>query len=335
MISLRTPFLVCVFLLCAISLPMAGAASPGQRDTAALDAFAEEVAAEHGLELEQVRSALHKARYQQSIIDAMTRPAEAKPWKDYRPIFLNPDRITQGRAFLAEHAETLARIERETGVPAQIVVAILGVETSYGKITGKHRVLDALYTLGFHYPPRQTFFRAELKHLFGLAKEQGLEVDQVTGSYAGAMGWGQFIPSSYRAYARDGNGDGRIDLWNSIEDVFASVANYFAAHGWVAGDPVAVPATLGDGLDPYKPDTMEANFSLADLSERGYLPQADFSSELPATVLNLEGRFGPEYWITFKNFYVISRYNRSPLYSLAVFQLSEMLANDSAVGAAR
>lgn len=335
MTSLRTPFLMCVFLLCVSSLPVAVMASAGQRDAAALDAFAAEVATEHGLELEQVRSALHKARYQQGIIDAITRPAEAKPWKDYRPIFLNPDRITQGRAFIAKHAETLARIERETGVPARIVVAILGVETSYGKITGKHRALDALYTLGFHYPPRQTFFRSELKHLFGLAKEQGLEVEAVTGSYAGAMGWGQFIPSSYRAYARDGDGDGRIDLWNSLDDVFASVANYFAAHGWTAGDPVAVPATLGDGLEVFKPGSMEASFSLADLAERGYLPQADFSSELPATVLNLEGRFGPEYWITFKNFYVISRYNRSPLYSLAVFQLSEMLANDSAVGAGR
>lgn len=324
-----------LLVLCAISLPMAVLASAGQRDSAALDAFAAEVATEHGLELEQVRSALHKARYQQGIIDAITRPAEAKPWKDYRPIFLNPERITQGRAFMAEHAETLARIERETGVPAQIVVAILGVETSYGRITGKHRVLDALYTLGFHYPPRQAFFRAELKHLFGLAKEQGLQVDQVTGSYAGAMGWGQFIPSSYRAYARDGNADGRIDLWNSIDDVFASVANYFAAHGWTAGDPVAVPATLGDGMEPFKPGSLEASHSLVDLSERGYQPQADFSSALPATVLNLEGRFGPEYWITFKNFYVISRYNRSPLYSLAVFQLSEMLANDSAVGAGR
>jgi len=326
----RLPLLFCLSLL-----PFAAQATPGKRDAAALDAFAAEVAAEHGLSEADVRKALQGARYQQGIIDAITRPAEAKPWKDYRPIFLNQERIVQGRAFMAEHAEALAQVERDTGVPPQIVVAILGVETSYGRITGKHRVLDALYTLGFHYPPRQTFFRSELKHLFGLVQEQGLDLAGVTGSYAGAMGWGQFIPSSYRAYARDGDGDGKIDLWNSKADVFASVANYFKAHGWAAGAPVAVPATLAEGFEEFKPGSLEATFSLAELAERGYSPQDGFSSELPATVLNLEGRFGPEYWIAFNNFYVISRYNRSQLYSLAVYQLSEMLANGGAAGGGR
>ena len=320
----------------ALGLVLALPTFAAPRDEAALAAFAAEVAAEHGLDPAEVSATLKKARYQQSIIDAITRPAEAKPWRDYRPIFLNDARIEKGRAFLAEHAETLARIEADTGVPARVVVAILGVETNYGGITGKHSVLDALYTLGFHYPPRQAFFRGELKHLFALAKEQGLDATALKGSYAGAMGWGQFIPSSYRAYARDGDGDGRVDLWNSLPDVFASVANYFAAHGWRSGEPVAVPALLEDGREPYRPDSLEAKYALAELAERGYSPQSGAAPDLAATVLNLEGRFGPEYWIAFRNFYVITRYNRSPLYALAVYQLSEMLGrNDSAAVAAR
>ncbi len=320
----------------ALGLALALPTFAAPRDEAALAAFAAEVAAEHGLDAAQVAATLDKARYQQSIIDAITRPAEAKPWRDYRPIFLNDARIEKGRAFLAEHAEALARVEAETGVPAQVVVAILGVETNYGGITGKHSVLDALYTLGFHYPPRQAFFRGELKHLFALAKEQGLDATALKGSYAGAMGWGQFIPSSYRAYARDGDGDGRVDLWNSLPDVFASVANYFAAHGWRSGEPVAVPALLEDGREPYRPASLEAKYALAELAERGYSPQSGGVPDLAATVLNLEGRFGPEYWIAFRNFYVITRYNRSPLYALAVFQLSEMLGrSDSAAVAAR
>lgn len=325
------------YLLLASLCALLAAAPAGaqKRDEAALRAFAAEVASEHGLDEAAVAATLKKARYQQGIIDAITRPAEAKPWRDYRPIFLNPERIQNGRAFLREHADALARVERETGVPPQIVVAILGVETSYGRITGRHKVLDALYTLGFHYPPRQAFFRSELKHLFALAKEQQIDAAEVTGSYAGAMGWGQFIPSSYRAYARDGDGDGRIDLWNSLPDVFASVANYFAAHGWEAGQPVAVPALLEEGFEPYKPGSLEARYGLGELAERGYRPQSALDTGLPATVLNLEGRFGPEYWIAFRNFYVISRYNRSPLYSLAVYQLSEMLANGNGAVASR
>lgn len=295
-------------------------------------AFVAEVVEKHALDPAEVEAWLARARYQQSIIDAISRPAEAKPWRDYRPIFMNDRRIQDGRAFIREHWELLARIEADTGVPAEMIAAIIGVETSYGRITGSHRVLDALYTLGLFYPPRQTFFRAELATVFKLAQEEGIDLDTAKGSYAGAMGWGQFMPSSYRAYAVDGDGDGRRDLWGSLPDITASIANYFVAHGWERGRPVVVPAKF-DAADEFVPGNLEATHRLADLAEHGYRPRQAVGVDLPATVLNLDGAGGREHWIAFKNFYVISRYNRSPLYSLAVFQLAGEIAQARPDGA--
>jgi membrane-bound lytic murein transglycosylase B len=303
-------------------------------DAAEKAAFAAEVANAHGVEPAAVDALLAQARYQQSIIDAITRPAEAKPWKAYRPIFMNPQRITDGRAFLAKHREALAQVEADTGVPAEVIVAILGVETSYGRITGSYRVLDALYTLAFHYPKRAPFFRSELMHLFPLMQEESLDATAIKGSYAGAMGWGQFMPSSYRAYAKDGDGDGRRDLFGSLPDVFASVANYFVAHGWQRDEPVALPAVRADGAAAFKPETLEARYSLVELAEKGYRLREAVGHAAPATLLTLDGAQGDEYWITFKNFYVISRYNRSPLYSLAVWQLAQSLRVETTDAAA-
>ena len=314
-----------------ISTFAAQAAAPGQLEPQQREAFLVEVQEKFGLAPETVAPLLDKAKYQQSIIDAITRPAEAKPWKDYRPIFLGNERITKGRAFLETHREALSQIEANTGVPAAIVVAILGVETSYGGNTGRYKVLDALYTLGFFHEPRATFFRGELAHAFALAQEESLDLATITGSYAGAMGWGQFIPSSYRAYSVDGDADGKRDLWNSLPDVFASVANYFKAHKWQAGEPVAVPAVRAEGAEDFNPGSMEAKFSLLELAEKGYRPAEAIGHAVPATLLTLEGVNGPEYWITFNNFYVISRYNRSPLYSMAVFHLAQaIVGTDSA-----
>ncbi len=317
------------FLLAAA--PLAAAERASEADTAQ---FASETAAAHDVSPDAVAAMLSQAKYQQSIIDAITRPAEGKPWKAYRPIFMTAKRITDGRAFLAEHRDALAKVEADTGVPAELIVAIIGVETSYGRITGSYRVLDALYTLAFFYPKRAPFFRSELAQVFALAKEESLDLPALKGSYAGAMGWGQFMPSSYRAYARDGDGDGKRDLFGSLPDVFASVANYFVAHGWKSGEPVALPARRDDGAVEFKPETMEAKFSLLELSEKGYRPRVAVGHAAPATLLTLDGEHGAEYWITFQNFYVISRYNRSPLYSLAVYQLSQALSDGEAATAA-
>lgn len=275
---------------------------------------------------EEIRAWLSQARYQQSIINAITKPAEGKPWKDYRPIFLTETRIRQGRDFYLEHRSQLEKVSAQTGVPAEIIVSIIGVETSYGRVTGSYRVLDALYTLGFFYPRREEFFRSELINLFALAKEENLDLATLKGSYAGAMGWGQFMPSSYRDYARDGDGDGRRDLLGSVNDAFASIANYFIGYGWQIGQPTFIPATADSGAAPFVPEDFVARYSLVDLAARGYRPRDPGAPDLPVTLLTLEGVNGPEYWIGYQNFYVITRYNRSPRYAMAVYQLSQEIA---------
>ena len=322
------------FLCLLACLALAASASAATVDPDTLSGFVADTAREHGLEADAIARTLDTAEYRQSIIDAITRPAEAKPWHAYRPIFMTEARIRDGRAFLAEHAAALAAVEADTGVPAALVVAILGVETSYGRITGSYPVLDALYTLGFHYPPRQAFFRRELAQLFALASEEDLALAEIKGSYAGAMGWGQFMPSSYRAYAVDGDGDGRRDLFGSLPDVFASVANYFVAHGWRAGEPVAVAAVRDAGAEAFKPADYEPRHALTELAERGYRPVEALGRPLPATLVTLEGIDGPEHWITFRNFHAITRYNRSPLYAMAVHQLAEAIAAAPAGSAA-
>ena len=317
-------------LLAAIFLLSSGATEAAEpaRSAKAESAFVAKVSKKYGVPEMTVRKGLSDARYQQSVIDAITRPAEGKPWSAYRPIFMNAKRIEGGRAFLAENRDALQAVENQTGVPASLIVAIIGVETNYGKITGNYRVLDALYTLGFHYPKRADFFRSELGHLFALASEEHVDPASVTGSYAGAMGWGQFMPSSYRAYAVDGDGDGDRDLWQSKEDIFASIANYFVAHHWRNGEPVAEPAVREAGAAAFNVGNKELKpaYDLAALGDRGYRPRHAIGHDLPATLVSLEGEAGDEYWITFNNFYVISRYNRSPLYSLAVYQLSQAIA---------
>ena len=298
---------------------MAMAGFPGQAE------FVAELERETGIPAAEIEATLAGARKQQSIIDAISRPAEARPWRDYRPIFLNRPRIDGGLEFLRRHGDLLDRVERDTGVPAALITAIIGVETSYGEVTGRFRVLDALATLGFHYPPRAEFFRSELKHLFQLVREENLDITRIKGSYAGAMGWGQFIPSSYRHYAVDGDGNGRRDLWDSVPDIVASIANYFVEHRWAEGGLVALPARADADARPFERDGLNLTSTLGALRTMGYRVEHDGGDDLPATLLRLEGVAGDEYWVVFHNFYVISRYNRSPLYSLAVHQLAEEL----------
>ena len=273
------------------------------------------------------RALLREAKKQDSILAAISRPAEqTKPWKDYRPIFLTDRRRDDGIAFYRENRELLEQVGLETGVPAEIVVAIIGVETSYGRITGSYRVIDALTTLAFHYPPRAPFFRGELKQLLQLDGRFPQPIEQLKGSYAGAMGWGQFMPTSFAKWARDGDGDAVIDLWSSKPDIIHSVANYFVAHGWTRGAPVAGLAIAAPGSVSPEVRATETIHSIDSLARAGYTLAEQFDGATPATLLALEGEAGTEHWITFQNFYVISRYNRSPMYSMAVWQLSQEIA---------
>ncbi|MEN4905124.1 lytic murein transglycosylase B [Luteimonas sp. TWI1437] len=289
--------------------------------------FVDYTATTYGIDPAHIRATLAQAQVQQKILDAISRPAEAvRPWRDYRPIFINPARIDGGVAFYRDNREALERVAADSGVPAEYIVAIIGVETSYGRVTGSWKVLDALYTLAFDYPPRARFFAGELAQLFALQKaEPQLAIGELKGSYAGAMGMGQFMPSSYRLWAKDGDGDGRRDLLTHKPDVFASIANYFVVHGWQRGGPVVARAQRADGAADFKPENWEPVYPLADLAARGYTPRPGEPTAEGGTLLSLEGEAGSEYWLAYRNFYVITRYNRSPMYSLSVHQLAQAI----------
>ncbi|MEO9214872.1 MAG: lytic murein transglycosylase B [Rhodanobacter sp.] len=315
-------FLVILSLLGMAAPTLALATThPGQAE------LVREVARDTGKNPQALNALLDGAKMQQSILDAISRPAEAKPWKDYRPIFLTEKRINDGIAFYREHRALLEQIGKQYGVAPQYIVAIVGVETSYGGNTGKYKVLDALVTLGLYYPPRSKFFREQLKELLEMpANHLAGPIDTLTGSYAGAQGWGQFMPTSIRDFAVDADQDGRIDLKNSLPDIFASVANYFAKHGWVSGGPVAARAQPDAAARASVVKDATPQWPLEQLEAWGYAPLQPLSPALPSSLQTLDGPKGPEYWFTFQNFYVITRYNRSPLYAMAVDQLAQAIA---------
>jgi membrane-bound lytic murein transglycosylase B len=294
-------------------------------DQPQVQTFIDMMVDKHGFKQEELVAVFNEAQHREDILELMRKPAEKRlQWYEYRKIFLTPARIDGGVAFWNENADALGKAEAAFGVAPQIIVAIIGVETRYGSNTGRHRVLDALSTLAFDYPPRSEFFTAELEQYLILAREEDIDVVTTTGSYAGAMGYGQFIPSSYRNYAVDFDDDGKRDLWNNKMDIIGSVANYFSRHGWQAGAPVAVRARVeGEQYSTilelgYKPNTV-----LDAMRHDGITPIEPMPDELVAALLSLEQEDGPEYWLAFNNFYTITRYNHSPLYAMAVYQLSE------------
>ena len=293
-----------------------------------IGAFVDYTAQTYGVDRQRIRDMLAQAEYKQSIIDAITRPAEAvKPWRDYRTIFMTQARIDGGRAFYLENRDALDRVAAQTGVPAEYIVAIIGVETFYGRNTGNYRVLDALYTLAFDHPKRAPFFAGELAQLFALtAQEPQLDLPTLKGSYAGAMGMGQFMPSSYRLWAKDGDLDGRRDLLTHKPDVFASIANYFVIHGWERDAPVVALASFDAQQPEFVPENLEPVHPLHALAARGYRPMQGEPVAAGATVVNLDGDAGREYWLGYRNYYVITRYNRSPMYALAVHQLAREIS---------
>ena len=320
-----------VMLLPAL-VPAARATAPSALDLNREDvrAFVELVNREHGLEPAAVRAVLAQARLQPGIVAALDRPAErVKPWYEYRRIWMTEERIAAGVEFWRTHRGRIEQVAAETGVPAEILVGIIGVETYYGRIIGRHQVLDALATQAFDYPRRQAFGTRQLAEFLLLVREQGLDPQGLTGSYAGAMGLPQFIPSSYRAYAVDGDGDGRIDLWNSIDDVLASVANYFIAHRWRPGELVVAPAVPGradpaplTSQDHRAPNTTTGALWAAGIGLAGPAPA---SRSATAGLFALEKEDGPAFWTGFHNFYVITKYNHSLMYALAVHELGHAI----------
>ncbi len=316
--------------IASVLLPVLLMAQACANEHPGTEAFVQRAVSEYGLSAAQVSALLAEASYQQSIVDAISRPAEGKPWHEYRKIFLNDRRIDEGVEFWRDHRELIERVSEQFGVEPQIIVSIIGVETLYGRITGSYRVIDALTTLGFYYPAqlendRSDFFSGELIQFMLLGQEEDLPLAEVTGSYAGAMGMGQFIPSSYREYAVDYDGNGSRDLWRSTPDAVASVANYLHRHGWQAGEPVTRKAVATGTADAslITKRNFKPSMTVASLAEGGFKSSTELDPQRPAMVLKLDGEQRPGYWLTFDNFYVITRYNRSPLYAMAVWQLSE------------
>ena len=299
-----------------------------------VQAFIDEMASVHGYNRVVLKRAFAAARYQPRIVEAMQRPLLEPPkWYDYAPQFLSQARVDGGVAYWNAHAGELERVEQRFGVPPEIIVAILGVETYYGRNTGKHRALDALTTLAFDYPRRAAFFRGELKEFLLLVRDQRVDPAAPTGSFAGALGVPQFMPGSYREFAVDFDGDGRIDLWTSPADIVGSVGSYLARHDWQRGQPVLLPAAIAEDslaavqrrLDGGISERRSAQAWSADgVAASGAPP--DLTPD-PVALLMLEekdadGVESESYWIACHNFYVLTRYNRSRLYASAVYALA-------------
>ncbi|MAZ45008.1 MAG: lytic murein transglycosylase B [Legionellales bacterium] len=286
--------------------------------------FIDEMVDRHQFDRVVLQSIFEQAHVQDGILKAIASPYEAKPWYQYRPLFVTDKHVQRGVEFWKAHKESLDAAEHYYGIPPEMIVAILGIETRYGSNTGNHKVLDALSTLAFKYPPRSKFFRQELEQFLLLVKEEDLDLFDLKGSYAGAIGAPQFIPSSYRHYAVDFSGTGHRDLFHDMDDVIGSVANYFAKHGWEKNKPVAVPVHAMQPLEGLAAprNNPKPNYKAGELIPQGIDVPKSIRKEQVA-LIELEGENGPEYWLGAKNFYVITRYNHSSLYGMAAFQLSQ------------
>lgn len=303
-------------------------------DAAQVASFIDFMAEKHGFDKAELAAIFNRAKGHEKIIEAMTRPAEGKQWFEYRPIFITDKRIDGGVQFLREHEELLHRAEQQYGVPAEIIVAIIGVETFYGRVTGSYPVLEAVSTLAFHYPKRAAFFRGELEQFLLLAREEHVDPLSLTGSYAGAMGMPQFISSSYRHYAVDFDGDGKRNIWNDVDDVVGSVANYLSENGWRRGQGVVIAARNGrdtDVLDKWAGAGVRPSVAVTEVKATGVVDTAALSDVDKVSVIRLQQKLAPEYWLGLNNFYVITRYNTSPLYAMAVYQLAEQIRAKAAL----
>ena len=292
--------------------------------------FIAHAAEQTGLQVAAIRAVLADAQPQKSILEAMSRPAERiLPWYQYRERFLTERRIAAGVEFWGEHRELLARVSRDRGVAPEYLIAILGVETAYGRQTGHYRVLDALATLGFDYPQRGEYFRHELEQFLLMTQEERMDPLSVRGSYAGAMGAPQFMPSSYRRYAVDGDHNGRRDLWGNWSDVLASIANYFIEHGWQPDAPVLAEASTRSAGDDPLAFELGLGDTLGGIRARGYDVDSPLPDATPAMLVPAEQPESMTWRVGFTNFFVITRYNRSPRYAMAVHDLAQALRTRS------
>ena len=296
-----------------------------QVDQTKIEAFIKAFSETQNVPEAEVRVILGNATFQPTIIEKISRPAEGTmTWERYRSIFMKEDRINLGIAFWEEHEKTLTQVSQEYGIPVEIILGIIGVETKFGTIRGNYKVLDALYTLAFGYPKRSKFFTSELDHFLVLAKEQNLDINQIKGSYAGAIGYCQFMPSSYRAYAKNFGEDPSIDLYNSPQDAIASAANYLKVHRWQRGNAIMFPMRKSASATNIKSERKPSNY-YGYYANLGYTSQESIPEDLKLLLIRLKNEDSSEYWLGTQNFYAITRYNHSPMYATVVYQLGEAI----------
>lgn len=313
-------------LLFAFSLITVNAFADDFSDKKEVKNFIKEMVKKHKFNKQYLEKLFSRAKMYDSILEAIARPAEGKPWYQYRPIFVTKKRTQGGIDFWKKNADALARAEKKYGVPQEIIVAIIGVETRYGKHAGTYPVFDSLATLAFGYPPRASFFKTELEHFLLMAREENFEAANLLGSYAGAMGMPQFISSSFRRYAVDFDGDGKRDLWSNSTDAIGSVANYFRKHHWKQGQPITHKVQVhGKNHPKLITKSLKPSHTQLELLVNGVILPGKIEKKLKGKLLKLKKEKKPEYWVTWNNFYVITRYNHSALYSMAVFQLSQKI----------
>ena len=325
MLLKRISIVVCfIFVVLAVSLSHAQNFVEREEVRAYLD----ELSGSYGFSRNNLEKILSDHKPNKRIIDLISRPSEKRlQWHEYRKILVDEARIKLGVEFWNENIVALSEAEQLYSVAPEIIVAIIGVETRYGKIMGSYPVVEALSTLAFDYPPRAKFFRKELTEFFILTRDQKLDPASLTGSYAGAMGYGQFIPSSYRAYAVDFDGDNFKDIWNNKADAIGSVANYFSRHGWQGDGPVIVRGyKTSHNLDVTANESLEPKLLAGDLRKKGI--RNNLADNTKVALFEMQGERGQEYWLGLSDFYVITRYNRSSMYALAVFQLSQAIKQE-------
>lgn len=328
-----------LFLLAVFSVPQLAMAqdentalvdaNPGVTARPEIQTLIAELSTEQGFDAAELHRLFSETKVLPSIIERITKPAEAMPWHRYRALLIQPTRIDQGADFWIENKAALERAEKTFGVPTSIIVGILGVETRFGRVTGSFRIIDALTTLTLEFPRRTAFFRKELVQFLLLCREEGFDPLSLKGSYAGAMGKPQFMPSSYRNYAIDFDGDGKRDLLGNTEDAIGSIANYLSRFGWIESASVALPVTfngtssldlLGKGIKP--------QLSLDELRALGVTDSGRQAGMEKAAFLTFENHNGPEFWLGLTNFYAITRYNQSQLYAMAVYQLGDAICTE-------
>lgn len=320
----------CALLMCCVVRSDAQTPPTEYRPLRApVERFIVQMAHDHGFDLQQLRALFSQVQTSQSVLKGISAPSTAKAWYEFKPLFVDQNRIVGGVKFWNDNAGILAKARAEFGVPESVVVALIGIETRYGRNTGNHRVIDALHTLAFDWPARGDFFRGELEQFLLLCREQNWDPLTVKGSFAGAMGLGQFMPSSYRRYGTDYDGDGRIDLWTNPADAIGSVAGYLRYFGWREGTPIVAPARI-DSDDPKAllDIGLKPSMSLAEWRVRGASPLTPLPDQFQASVFSVDLIGGPEYWFGFDNFYALLQYNRSRNYVMAIYELSREIARE-------